>query len=165
VPFNRASRHKRALWEWRNSSTHSPTSAMDEATPLQRKNPPARIGGWAGPRAGADIVVKRKTPSLCRDSNCQSSSPQPSTTPPSYPSSLRSYNTRKLQRFILKKKKQHFKITVSMISWCNNYLCFWKTTLPSQTYSALRIKAMSYKVLKNKISHSECRIIHSFLLS
>jgi hypothetical protein len=27
------------------------------------------IGGWVGPRAGLDVVVKRKTPSTCWDSN------------------------------------------------------------------------------------------------
>jgi hypothetical protein len=27
------------------------------------------IGGWVGPRAGLDTVVKRKIPSLCEESN------------------------------------------------------------------------------------------------
>jgi hypothetical protein len=33
------------------------------------------IGGWVGPRAGLDAVVKRKIPNSCRDTNLQSSSP------------------------------------------------------------------------------------------
>jgi hypothetical protein len=40
-----------------------------------------------GPRAGLDAVVKRKIPSLCRDSNSRSSSPQRSVIPLSYPGS------------------------------------------------------------------------------
>jgi hypothetical protein len=34
-----------------------------------------RIGGWMGPRAGLDAVVKKKIPSPCQDSNSPSSSP------------------------------------------------------------------------------------------
>jgi hypothetical protein len=33
------------------------------------------IGGWVGPRAGLDMIVKRKIPSPCWDSNPRSSSP------------------------------------------------------------------------------------------
>jgi hypothetical protein len=33
------------------------------------------VGGWVGPRAGLDAVVKRKIPSPYRDSNPLSSSP------------------------------------------------------------------------------------------
>jgi hypothetical protein len=33
------------------------------------------LGGWVGPRAGLDTVVKIKIPSLCRDSNPHSFSP------------------------------------------------------------------------------------------
>jgi hypothetical protein len=29
------------------------------------------IGGWAGPRAVLDAVVKRKIPSPCQESNCE----------------------------------------------------------------------------------------------
>jgi hypothetical protein len=36
------------------------------------------IGGWVGPRAGPDTVVKRKIPSPCRDSNPRPYSTQPS---------------------------------------------------------------------------------------
>jgi hypothetical protein len=39
------------------------------------------IGGWVGPRAGLDAVVKRKIPSPYRDSNNRSSSPRPNATP------------------------------------------------------------------------------------
>jgi hypothetical protein len=46
------------------------------------------IGDWVGPRACLDVVVKRKIPSPCRDSNPRSSSPLPSATPMSYPGSL-----------------------------------------------------------------------------
>jgi hypothetical protein len=41
------------------------------------------------PRAGLDVVVKRKIPSHYRDSNPRSSSPQPSAIPLSYPGSYR----------------------------------------------------------------------------
>jgi len=34
------------------------------------------IGGWVGPKAGLDTVVRRKIPSLYRDSNPRSSSPK-----------------------------------------------------------------------------------------
>jgi len=56
---------------------HSPTSAIDEvsgqphipATPPPWQSPPAPIEGWAGPRAGLDMVVKRKILSPRQDSN------------------------------------------------------------------------------------------------
>jgi hypothetical protein len=44
-----------------------------------------RLGGT---RAGLDAAVKRKTSSRCRDSNPQSSSPQPSAIPLNQPSYL-----------------------------------------------------------------------------
>jgi hypothetical protein len=40
------------------------------------------IGGWVGPRAGLDAVVKRKIPNPCQDSNPRSYSPWPSSIPP-----------------------------------------------------------------------------------
>jgi hypothetical protein len=42
-----------------------------------REKPPGIhwVGGWVGPRASFDAVVKRKIPSLCRDSNPRSSGP------------------------------------------------------------------------------------------
>jgi hypothetical protein len=61
------------LGEWRYSSTHSLTSALDggewSASHLGRFTPRERapgthwIGGWVGPRAILDAAVKRKTPS------------------------------------------------------------------------------------------------------
>jgi hypothetical protein len=73
--------------EWRYSSTHSLTSALDgdewSASRLGRFTPRERapgthwIGGWVDPRAGLDAVVKRNVPSFCRDSNPRSSSPSP----------------------------------------------------------------------------------------
>jgi hypothetical protein len=57
-------------WEWRDSSTHSlPQHWMEvsgqlhaPATLLPGKEPPGThwIGGWVGPRAGLDMVEKRK---------------------------------------------------------------------------------------------------------
>jgi hypothetical protein len=37
-------------------------------TPRERASSTHWIGGWVGPRAGLDAVVKRKILSLCRDS-------------------------------------------------------------------------------------------------
>jgi hypothetical protein len=45
------------------------------------------IGGWVGPKAGLDAVVKRKIPSPCQDWNPQTSSPLPRAISLSYPSS------------------------------------------------------------------------------
>jgi hypothetical protein len=38
-------------------------------TPMGRAPGTHWIGGWVGPRAGLDAVVKRKIPSPCQDSN------------------------------------------------------------------------------------------------
>jgi hypothetical protein len=38
-------------------------------TPRERAPGTHWIGGWVGPRAGLDAVVKRTFPSFCRDSN------------------------------------------------------------------------------------------------
>jgi hypothetical protein len=46
------------------------------------------IGSWVGPRADLDVVVKRKIPNPCRDSNPRSSSPQRSAISLRYPGSL-----------------------------------------------------------------------------
>jgi hypothetical protein len=72
------------LGEWMYSSTHSLTSALDvdewsssrlcRFTHKERAPGTHWIGGWVGPRAGLDAVVKRKIPSHCRVSNPQSSS-------------------------------------------------------------------------------------------
>jgi hypothetical protein len=58
--------------EWRYSSTRSLTSALDEGewsasrpgrfTPRERAPGTHWIGGWLGPRAVLDAVVKRKFP-------------------------------------------------------------------------------------------------------
>jgi hypothetical protein len=71
--FNWAPRHEGVLEEWRCNSTHSLTSALDggewSASRPCRFNPRERapgthwIGGWVGPRADLDAVVKRKIPS------------------------------------------------------------------------------------------------------
>jgi hypothetical protein len=45
---------------------------------MERAPGTLRIRGWVGPRAGLDVVVKRRIPSPCRDSNPVSSSPYPS---------------------------------------------------------------------------------------
>jgi hypothetical protein len=61
------------------SSTHSLTSALDGGewsaslpgrfTPRGRTPGTHWIGGWVGPRTVLDAVVKRKIPSLLRESN------------------------------------------------------------------------------------------------
>jgi hypothetical protein len=77
--FNGAPSHEGLLGEWRYSSTHSLTSALGGGewsasrpgrfTP--RKTAPGThwTGGWVGPRAVLDAVVKRKIPSPRRESN------------------------------------------------------------------------------------------------
>jgi hypothetical protein len=69
------------------SSTHSLTSALDggewSASRTDRFNPTERaldthwIGGWVGPRAVLDAVVKRKIPSPCQESNPRTPIVQP----------------------------------------------------------------------------------------
>jgi hypothetical protein len=59
----------RRIGEWRYSSTHSLTSALDGGewsvsrpgrfTPAERASGTHWIGGWVGPRAVLDAVVKR----------------------------------------------------------------------------------------------------------
>jgi hypothetical protein len=75
------------LGEWRYRSTHSLTSALDEGewsasrpgrfTPRERAPGTHWIGGWLGPRAVLDAVVKRKIPSHCRESNPRTPIVQP----------------------------------------------------------------------------------------
>jgi hypothetical protein len=66
--------------EWRYSSTHSgPRHWIEESgqlhapatLPLPKERTPRNhgIGGWVGPRAVLDAVVKRKIPSPRRESN------------------------------------------------------------------------------------------------
>jgi hypothetical protein len=69
----------KALGEWRYISTHSLTSALDggewSASRIGRFTPRKGvlgthwIGGWVGPRAVLDAVVKRKIPSPRQESN------------------------------------------------------------------------------------------------
>jgi hypothetical protein len=71
--------------ERRYSSTHSLNSALHGGewsasrprrfTPRERAPGTHWIGGWVGPRADLDAVVKRKIPSPCRDLKPRSSSP------------------------------------------------------------------------------------------
>jgi hypothetical protein len=63
---------------------HVPAALPPEKEPLVTH----WIGGWVGPRAGLDAVMKRKIPNPCRDLNTRSSSPYPSAVPLSYPSSV-----------------------------------------------------------------------------
>jgi hypothetical protein len=77
--LNWAPRHEGVLWEWRYSCTHSLTSALDGGewsasrssgfTPRERVSDTHWIGGWVGPRAVLDTVVKKKIPSHRRESN------------------------------------------------------------------------------------------------
>jgi hypothetical protein len=69
----------RHFGEWRYSSTHSLTSALDggewSASRPGRFTPKERVpgthwkGGWVGPRAVLNAVVKRKIPNARRESN------------------------------------------------------------------------------------------------
>jgi hypothetical protein len=77
--FNWAPRHEGLLGEWRYSSTHSLTSALDggewsasrpdHLTPRERAPGTYWIVRWVVPRAVLDAVVKRKIPSPRRESN------------------------------------------------------------------------------------------------
>jgi hypothetical protein len=77
--FSSAPRHEGVLGEWNYSSTHSLTSALDGGEksalrpgrfiPRERASGTHWIGGWVGPRAILDAVVKRKIPSPRRESN------------------------------------------------------------------------------------------------
>jgi hypothetical protein len=83
--FNWSPRCEGVLGKWRYRSTHSLTSAIDggelSASRPGRFIPRGRvpdthwIGGWVDRRAGLDAMVKRKIPSLFRDSNHRLSSP------------------------------------------------------------------------------------------
>jgi hypothetical protein len=71
--LNWAPRQVGVLGKWRYSSTHFLTSALDGSersasrpgrfTARERAAVTHWIGGWVGPRAGLDTVVKRKIPS------------------------------------------------------------------------------------------------------
>jgi hypothetical protein len=77
--FNWEPRHGGVFGEWRYSSTHSLTSTLDgdewstsrpgRFTPGEKASSTHWIGGWVGPRAVLDAVMKRKIPSSRRESN------------------------------------------------------------------------------------------------
>jgi hypothetical protein len=77
--FNCAPRHGGVLGELRYSSTHSLTSAIYGGKWSASR--PGRcthwIGGWVGPRAFLEVIVKRKIPSPCRESNPRTPIVQP----------------------------------------------------------------------------------------
>jgi hypothetical protein len=85
--FNWAPRPEGVLAEWRYSSTHSLTSALDGGewsasrpsrfTPKETAPGTHWIGGWVGPRAVLNSVVKRKIPSPRRESNPKTPIVQP----------------------------------------------------------------------------------------
>jgi hypothetical protein len=78
---------KAVLGEWKYSSTHSLTSALDGGewsasrpgrfTSRERVLGTRWIGGWVGPRSVLDAVVKRKIPSPRRESNPRTPIVQP----------------------------------------------------------------------------------------
>jgi hypothetical protein len=78
LSFNWSPRHEGVLEVWKYSSTHPLTSALDGGewsasrpghfTPRERAPGTHWIGGWVGPRAVLDVVVKRKIPSPSRES-------------------------------------------------------------------------------------------------
>jgi hypothetical protein len=84
---NWAPRHEGVLEEWTCSSTHSLTSALDGCawsasrpgrfTRRVRASDTHWIGGWVVARAVLDVVVKRKIPSLRRESNPRTQIVQP----------------------------------------------------------------------------------------
>jgi hypothetical protein len=75
------------LGEWSYSSTHSLTSALDRGewsascpgrfTPRERAPGTDWVGGWVGPKAVLDAVVKRKIPSPRQESNPRTPIVQP----------------------------------------------------------------------------------------
>jgi hypothetical protein len=87
LSFNWAPHHEGVLGEWKYSSAHSLTSALDGGewsasrpcrfTPSERALGTHWIGSWVGPRVVLDAVVKRKIPSPCRESNLRTPIVQP----------------------------------------------------------------------------------------
>jgi hypothetical protein len=85
--LNWASRYEGLLGEWRYSSTHCLTPALDggersASRPgrfIPRKRAPCThwVGGWVGLRAVLDAMVKRKIPSPLRESNPRTPIVQP----------------------------------------------------------------------------------------
>jgi hypothetical protein len=87
LSFNWAPRHEGVFGEWRYSSTHSLTSALDGCewsssrpgrfTSRERAPGTHWIGSWVDPRAVPDAVVKRNIPSPRRESNPRTPIVQP----------------------------------------------------------------------------------------
>jgi hypothetical protein len=85
--FNWASRHEGVMGEWKYSSIHTLTSALDgdewsasrpgRFTPTERATGTHWMGGWVGPRALLNAVVKRKVPSPHGESNPRTPIVQP----------------------------------------------------------------------------------------
>jgi hypothetical protein len=85
--FNRAPRNEGVLGEWRYSSTHYLTLALHGGewtaslsgrfTHRERDPGIQWIGGWVGPRAVLDAVVKRKIPRPRRESKSRTPIVQP----------------------------------------------------------------------------------------
>jgi hypothetical protein len=81
--FNWIPRHEGVLGEWRYSSMHFFTSALDGGewsasrpsrfTPRERAPGTHWIWGWVDPTAGLETVVKRRIPNHCRNLNPPSS--------------------------------------------------------------------------------------------
>jgi hypothetical protein len=79
--------HEDVLGQWRYSFTHSLTLALDGGewsashpghfTPRERAPGTHWIGGWVGPRAVLDPVVKRKIPSPSQELNPRTPIVQP----------------------------------------------------------------------------------------
>jgi hypothetical protein len=77
----------KAYWGWRYRTMHYLTSALDGGewsasrpgrfTPRERAPGVHWIGGWVGPRAVLDAVVKRKIPTPRRESNPRTPIVQP----------------------------------------------------------------------------------------
>jgi len=72
--LNQEPRYEGVLGEWKYSSAHSLTSEIDggEWSALRpcRFTPRTHwVEGWVGPRAGLDMVSKRKIPSPRQESN------------------------------------------------------------------------------------------------
>jgi hypothetical protein len=85
--FNWGPRREDILGEWMYSPTHSLTSALDGGEwsasrpgrfiPRERAPFTYWIGGWVGPRAVLDAVVKREIPGPHRESNPRTPIVQP----------------------------------------------------------------------------------------
>jgi hypothetical protein len=85
--LNRAPGHEGVLGEWRYRSAHSSTSALHRGKwsasrpgcfiPKERAPGTHWIGGWVGPRAVLDVVLKKKILSPHRESNPRTPRVQP----------------------------------------------------------------------------------------